>query len=97
MSMPFGYRSLPNPQPPEMVEARNRVFSACKSAGIAFSEGSSPDRVTQSIDEGVRICAGRWCSGSGQGRAILHQTYSASLKRPTAADSTVSTLRIGGN
>jgi len=75
MSMSFGYRSLPNPQPPEMVEARNRIFSACKSAGIAFLEGSSPDRVAQSIDDGVRIMsAGGAAEVAKAGRSYTKRT-----------------------
>ena len=61
MGMSFGYRNTPRPFPPEMIEARNRVFAACKAAGVAFLEGATPETVGERIDEGVRIM------GAGQG------------------------------
>src|SRR5215210_6573459 len=46
--------------PDDMWAARNKVFAATKAAGIAFLESMSPENVTKSIDEGVRIgSAGR--------------------------------------
>ena len=53
--MSFGYRNIPSPYPVEMLEARDRVFIACKAAGVAFLEGVSPNDVSDSIDQGVRI------------------------------------------
>ncbi|SVC22856.1 uncharacterized protein METZ01_LOCUS275710, partial [marine metagenome] len=55
MGMSFGYRNIPSPYPVEMLEARDRVFIACKAAGVAFLEGASPNDVSDSIDQGVRI------------------------------------------
>jgi len=55
MGMSFGYRNIPSPYPIEMLEARDRVFIACKAAGVAFLEGASPNDVSDSIDQGVRI------------------------------------------
>ena len=55
MGMSFGYQNTPNPYPAEMIEARDRVFAACKAAGVAFLEGASPDDVADNIDQGVRI------------------------------------------
>ena len=55
MGMSFGYRRRPMPYPPEMADARNRVFAACKAVGIAFLEGATPETVGSAIDEGVRI------------------------------------------
>jgi len=55
MGMSFGYRNIPSPYPVEMLEARDRVFLACKAAGVAFLEGASPNDVSDSIDQGVRI------------------------------------------
>ena len=60
MGMSFGYQRRPSPLPSELVEARNRVFAACKAAGVAFLESSLPETVGEKIDEGVRIM------GSGQ-------------------------------
>ena len=33
MSMSHGYKGLPNPIPPELTAARERVFNACRAAG----------------------------------------------------------------
>ena len=55
MGMSFGYRNIPSPYPVEILEARDRVFIACKAAGVAFLEGASPNDVSDSIDQGVRI------------------------------------------
>ncbi len=75
--MSFGYRNTPRPFPPEMIEARNRVFAACKVAGVAFLEGATPETVGEKIDEGVRIVGG---GQSGEiaaaGRAYTHRTMS---------------------
>ena len=38
-----------------MRKARQRVFSACKAAGVAFLNGVRPDTVEAMIDEGVMI------------------------------------------
>ena len=57
MAMSFGYRRAPrDPHPPELQEARNRVFAACKAAGVRFLEGFTANTAPQRIDEGVRIC-----------------------------------------
>lgn len=59
MGMSFGYPNQHDaPYPPDMWEARNRVFAACKAAGIAFLETVTVDTVIASITEGVRIGAG---------------------------------------
>ncbi len=59
MAMSFGYSAIPDkPYPPELLEARSRVFRACRSEGIAFLDGMTPEDAAQKIDEGVRISAG---------------------------------------
>ena len=56
MSMSFGYRGVPEDfARPGLTAARQRVFGACRSAGIAFLEGATPDTVADKIDEGVRV------------------------------------------
>lgn len=59
MGMSLGF---PNkhyePYPPQMLQARERVFAACKAAGIAFSEFVAPGNVVQRINEGVMIGGG---------------------------------------
>ena len=56
MSMAFGYkRAQRDPHPPELQEARDRIFAACKAGGIRFLEGFNAANAAKSIDEGVRI------------------------------------------
>jgi 4-hydroxy-2-oxoheptanedioate aldolase len=56
MGMSFGYQKAHlEPHPPELQEARDRIFSACKAAGVAFLEGMTPENAAQKIDEGIRI------------------------------------------
>ena len=56
MSMSFGYRGTPEDiARPELAAARERVFRACRSAGIAFLEGATPDTVDAKLEEGVRV------------------------------------------
>ena len=61
MGMSFGHPDAHDPPyPDDMTAARNKVFAATKSAGIAFLEAMTTQNVTQKIDEGVRISsAGR--------------------------------------
>jgi 4-hydroxy-2-oxoheptanedioate aldolase len=57
MSMSFGYTEIPNPLSAELLEARERVFSACRANGLRFLENASPTTVAKKIDEGVAIIA----------------------------------------
>jgi 4-hydroxy-2-oxoheptanedioate aldolase len=67
MSFSFGYKSRPtNPIPPELEEARNRIFDACKASGIVFLESVPPEGVGAAIEEGVRI----FSAGSAEGQKI---------------------------
>lgn len=56
MGMSLGYIGAPEQE--KMLEVRERVFSACKSANIAFLNGVSPDNVAELIEEGVMIGSG---------------------------------------
>ena len=57
MHMSFGYKSAQTePRPPEVQAARDRVFAACKSAGLRFLEGFTVETAAQKINEGNRIC-----------------------------------------
>src|SRR5262245_3911766 len=59
LGLALGYRNVPrHPYPPEMQEARGRVFAACKRNGVAFLEVGSPETITSQLDEGVRVIAG---------------------------------------
>ncbi len=56
LAQSFGYKTAPrDPSPPELREARERVFAACNAAGIAFLDSMSADNAESKIDEGVRI------------------------------------------
>jgi 4-hydroxy-2-oxoheptanedioate aldolase len=55
----LGYTTLQrDPYPPEMAEARAKVFAACRRNHIAFLEGCSPTNIVARLDEGVRVIAG---------------------------------------
>jgi 2-keto-3-deoxy-L-rhamnonate aldolase RhmA len=58
-----------SPYPPEMQEARNRVFAACRANGVAFLESCTPDTIAARIDEGVRVIAGGREDTARAGRA----------------------------
>jgi 4-hydroxy-2-oxoheptanedioate aldolase len=66
----LGRTALPlSPYPPEMREARDRVFAACRASGVAFLEACTPDTVAARIDEGVRVIAGGREDTARAGRA----------------------------
>ena len=69
MSMSFGYAEMPEPLPPDLLEARNRVFSACRSNNIHFLEHASPATVANKIDQGVAIIAAADESGEKTAKA----------------------------
>jgi 4-hydroxy-2-oxoheptanedioate aldolase len=70
LGLALGYRQVPRePYPPEMQEARRRVFSACKRNGVAFLEVCSPANITRKLDEGVRVVAGQESGTAAIGRA----------------------------
>ncbi len=59
LGLSLGYVSVPrDPYPPEMIEARERVFAACRANGIPFLEGATPANIAAKLDEGVRVIAG---------------------------------------
>ena len=59
MSMSHGYRgSLADIERPEIEAARDRVFDACKQAGIFFLEGCSESDLAAKLRSGTRIFAG---------------------------------------
>jgi 2-keto-3-deoxy-L-rhamnonate aldolase RhmA len=71
----LGYKEVPrDPYPPEMQEARQRVFGACQANGIAFLESCTPDNVVKKIDEGVRVIAGHREETAKIGRAHSQRT-----------------------
>jgi 4-hydroxy-2-oxoheptanedioate aldolase len=59
LGLALGYPSVPRePYPPEMRQARDRVFTACRRNGIAFLETCTPETIAARLDEGVRVIAG---------------------------------------
>ena len=58
MSMSMGHRDLPSPWPPELSAARNRVFAACRAAGVRFLDGVTEDNIVERYAEGVRFSPG---------------------------------------
>jgi 4-hydroxy-2-oxoheptanedioate aldolase len=59
--------------PPEMREARERVFAACRRNGVAFLEIGTPANITAKLDEGVRVIAGH-SEAARLGRAYQKRT-----------------------
>jgi 4-hydroxy-2-oxoheptanedioate aldolase len=59
LGLALGYRAVPrDPYPPEMREARERVFAACRKNRVAFLETATPENIVAKLDEGVRVIAG---------------------------------------
>jgi 4-hydroxy-2-oxoheptanedioate aldolase len=70
LSLALGYREMPRDNyPPEMREARERVFRACHRNGIAFLEIGTPANIIAKLDEGVRVIAGHSEEAARLGRA----------------------------
>jgi 2-keto-3-deoxy-L-rhamnonate aldolase RhmA len=59
LSLSLGHTTLlRDPYSPEMQEARDKVFAACRRNGIAFLEGCNPANIAARLDEGVRVISG---------------------------------------
>ena len=59
LSLSLGYLAMPRePYPPEMQQARARVFAAARANNLAFLEACTPENITARLDEGVRVIAG---------------------------------------
>ena len=72
LGLALGYLAVPrDPYPPEMREARERVFAACRKNRIAFLETCSPENIVVKLNEGVRVIAGHREETAKIGR--LHQ------------------------
>lgn len=75
LGLALGYLEVQRqPYPPEMQEARDRVFAACRRNKVAFLEACSPETVGARLDEGVRVIAGNRADTAAAGRA--HQRRS---------------------
>ena len=70
LGLALGYVTVPRePYPPEMQEARERVFAACRARGVPFLEGATPETIADRLDEGVRVIAGQREETARAGRA----------------------------
>jgi len=70
LSLALGYLEMPRDNyPPEMREARERVFAACRANGVAFLEIGTPANIIVKLDEGVRVFAGHSEEAARLGRA----------------------------
>ncbi|MBN9563196.1 MAG: hypothetical protein J0H14_21105 [Alphaproteobacteria bacterium] len=70
LGLSLGYLELQrDPYPPEMRDARERVFAACRRNRIAFLEGCTPENIAARLDEGVRVIAGNREDTARIGRA----------------------------
>src|ERR1700730_1603270 len=59
LGLALGYPAVPRePYPPEMREARERIFAACRKNRVAFLEPAPPENIVAKLDEGVRVLAG---------------------------------------
>jgi 4-hydroxy-2-oxoheptanedioate aldolase len=75
LGLSLGYTTLQrDPYPPELAEARERVFAACRRNGIAFLEGCTPANIVARLDEGVRVIAGHSEEAAKLGRAHQRRT-----------------------
>jgi 4-hydroxy-2-oxoheptanedioate aldolase len=75
LGLALGYTSLQRrPYPAPMEEARAKVFAACRKNKLAFLEGATPDKITASLDEGVRVISGHSSETARVGRAHQKRT-----------------------
>jgi 4-hydroxy-2-oxoheptanedioate aldolase len=75
LGLSLGYLAVPrDPYPPEMKQARDRVFAACRKNGIAFLEHCSPANIAARLDEGVRVVSGQRLDTATLGRAHQKRT-----------------------
>src|SRR5438270_7179530 len=75
LGLALGYLSVPrDPYPPEMKQARERVFAACHKNRVPFLETGSPENIVAKLDEGVRVIAGHRGETARIGRAHQKRT-----------------------
>jgi 4-hydroxy-2-oxoheptanedioate aldolase len=75
LGLSLGYTSVPrDPYPPEMAEARARVFAACRRRRVPFLETATPETIIAKLDEGVRVIAGHREETARIGRAHQRRT-----------------------
>ena len=72
MHMSFGHMAADRSYPAEIVEARRRVFDACRRNGLPFLDGTGD--LVERIDAGVRIIPGAGEEQARVGRAHTGRT-----------------------
>src|SRR5438445_13292759 len=75
LGLALGYLTVPrDPYPPEMKQARERVFAACRKNRVPFLETCSPENIAAKLDDGVRVIAGHREETARIGRAHQKRT-----------------------
>jgi 4-hydroxy-2-oxoheptanedioate aldolase len=76
MGMSLGLMSAHDPPyPPEMLEARGKVFAACKAHNVAFLEQVTPENIVEQLDSGVKVGAGPHAAAAAEiGRAHTNRS-----------------------
>ncbi len=70
LSLALGYTTVRNdPYTPELQEARDKIFAACRRNRVAFLESCTPANILARLDEGVRVVAGHREDVAAMGRA----------------------------
>jgi 4-hydroxy-2-oxoheptanedioate aldolase len=78
LSLALGYREMPREDyPREMRQARERVFSACRTYGVFFLELGTRETITAKLAEGVRVIAGADEATARLGRAHMKRVLPA--------------------
>ena len=69
LSLSLGYRTIPpEPYPPEMQAARDRILAACRSTASLSCKAARLTTSIARIDEGVRVIAGHSEASAIKGR-----------------------------
>tara|TARA_Y100000588_G_C14200732_1_gene902374 strand:- start:746 stop:1627 length:882 start_codon:yes stop_codon:yes gene_type:complete len=74
MSMSFGSTDIPDPLSSELMAARQRVFTACRTNKIHFLEYASPTTVVDKIEEGIAVIAAT--DDDGEETALIGRAHS---------------------
>ena len=77
LSISLGYRQRPEPMPPEMQEASERVQAACLANGVAFLQPATAANVVDKIEAGVRAIGGHNPETARVGRAYTKRQMPA--------------------
>jgi 4-hydroxy-2-oxoheptanedioate aldolase len=74
LGLALGYLRVARPYPPAMQDARERVFAAARTNGLAFLEACGAADILAKLDEGVRVIAGGRPEVAASGRAHQRRT-----------------------